>query len=46
MEGGLAEQLERVVQREGVEVTFWEHRVKTLHESDVGEWEGVHFHVF
>ncbi|XP_064399179.1 uncharacterized protein LOC135345681 isoform X2 [Halichondria panicea] len=35
VEGGLAEQLERVVQREGVEVTFWEHRVKTLHESDV-----------
>ncbi len=42
MEGGLAEQLERVVQREAVEVTFWEHRVKSLQESDVGEWEGVH----
>ena len=37
MGGGLAEQLERVVGREGVEITFWEHKVKGLSESDVGE---------
>ncbi len=38
IEGGLAEALERVVQKEEMEVTFWEQRVKTLQDSEVGEY--------
>lgn len=37
VEGGLAEQLQKIIQRENVEVTFWEHKVKQLKESSVGE---------
>lgn len=36
--GGLAERLHRLVQREKSEVTFWEHRARTLREEEgVGE---------
>ena len=35
--GGMAEQLQKVIQRENVEVTFWEHKVKQLEEGSVGE---------
>ena len=31
--GGLAEQLQRVIQRENSEITFWEHRSKRLQEE-------------
>ena len=35
--GGVAERLRRLVQRGRSEVTFWEHRTRTLKEEDVGE---------
>lgn len=34
--GGLAEQLQRVVQYEASEITFWEHRAKKLEDKDIG----------
>ena len=34
--GGLAEQLQQLEQREGSEVTFWEHRARRVEEKDVG----------
>ena len=34
--GGMAEQLQRVVQREASEITFWEHKAKKLEEKDIG----------
>lgn len=35
--GGMAEHLQKIIQRENVEVTFWEHKVKQLEEGVVGE---------
>ena len=34
--GGLAEQLQRVIQYEASEITFWEHRAKKLEDQDIG----------
>lgn len=34
--GGLAEQLQRVIQREASEITFWEHKAKKLEEREIG----------
>lgn len=36
--GGLAERLQRLIQHENSEVTFWEHRVKKLDDKELGRW--------
>ena len=34
MAGGLAEQLQRVIQREAADIAFWGHRVKKMSEQE------------
>ena len=33
--GGMAEQLQRVIQRETADVAFWEHQVKRREDKEV-----------
>ena len=39
--GGMAQRLQRLIQRERSEVTFWEHKTRTMkpaEEGVAGEW--------
>ena len=37
--GGLADQLQRLVQRESAELSFWQHKNRRKKEAELCEWE-------